>query len=43
LFGEHKGHDVRLEEEVIKEISLKVEVLIEMFQAMGVSLEDLSD
>ncbi len=34
LFGNHKGHDVRMEEEVIKEISLKVECLMEMYQAM---------
>lgn len=31
LFGNHKGHDVRMEEEVTKEISLKVEVLMEMY------------
>lgn len=31
LFGRHKGHDVRMEEEVAKEISLKVEVIMEMF------------
>jgi hypothetical protein len=32
-----------MEEEVMKEISLKVEVLIEMFSAMDVSLEELGD
>lgn len=42
LFGAHKGHDVRMEEEVTKEIQLKVEVLMEMFQAMGVSCEELT-
>lgn len=31
LFGNHKGHDVREEDEVTKEISLKVEVLMEMY------------
>jgi hypothetical protein len=31
LFGEHRGHDVRMEDEVTKEIALKVEVLMEMF------------
>ena len=43
LFGSHKGHDVRMEEDVAKEISLKVEVLMEMYQAMeeqAVSLQD---
>ena len=36
LFGGHKGHDVRMEEDVAKEISLKVEVLMEMYQAMEI-------
>ena len=42
LFGPHKGHDVRMEEEVMNEIALKVEVLIEMYQAMELSVQDLS-
>ena len=43
LFGPHKGHDVRMEDEVTKEISLKVEVLIEMYQAMELSCEELNN
>ena len=43
LFGKHRGHDVRMEEEVAKEISLKVEVLMEMYQAMEVSKDELND
>jgi hypothetical protein len=31
LFGTHKGHDVRQEEEILKEISLKVDVLMDMY------------
>ena len=42
LFGDHKNHDVRMEEEVTKEISLKVEVLMEMYQAMELSCEELN-
>ena len=34
LFGTHRGHDVRQEEDVAKEIQLKVEVLMDMYQAM---------
>lgn len=34
LFGIHRGHDVRQEEDVAKEISLKIEVLMDMYQAM---------
>lgn len=43
LFGQHKGHDVRMEEEVTKEISLKVEVIMEMYQAMEDSCEELEN
>jgi hypothetical protein len=32
-----------MEEEVAKEISLKVEVLMEMFQAMEISCDELND
>ena len=42
LFGFHKGHDVRMEEEVTKEISLKVDILMEMYQAMEDSCEELN-
>jgi uncharacterized protein YfbU (UPF0304 family) len=43
LFGQHKGHDVRMEDDVQKEISLKVEVIMEMYQAMSVMCEDLKE
>lgn len=32
-----------MEDEIVKEISLKVEVLIEMYQAMEVSCDELND
>ena len=32
-----------MEDQVIKEINLKVEVLMEMYSAMGSSCEELSD
>ena len=43
MFGKHKGHDVRMEEDVAKEINLKVEVLMEMYQAMEQSCDNLHD
>ena len=43
LFGGHKGHDIRMEDDIAKEISLKVEVLMEMFAAMDSTLEELND
>jgi hypothetical protein len=32
LFGNHKGHDVRMEQEVVGEITVRTDLLIEMFQ-----------
>lgn len=43
LFGAHKGHDVRMEDEVAKEVSLKVEVIMEMYQAMEMSCDELGN
>lgn len=34
LFGEHKGHDVREKDEALKEIVVRTEVLMEMFEQM---------
>jgi hypothetical protein len=42
LFGQHKGHDVRQEEDVAREITLKVEVLMDMYQAMHQQSIDLT-
>lgn len=32
LFGNHKGHDIRMEQEVLDEINLRTECLMEMYQ-----------
>jgi hypothetical protein len=34
LFGQHKGHDVRPEQEVLDQINLRTECLMEMYQMM---------
>jgi len=39
LFGEHKGHDVRMEAEVINEITSRTELLMTMYQIV----EDLGE
>ena len=31
LFGTHKGHDIRMEPEVVQEITARTECLIEMY------------
>jgi hypothetical protein len=38
LFGVHKGHDVRMEAEVVEELSVRTELLIQMYQIV----EDIS-
>ena len=32
LFGSHKGHDVRMEQEVVSELTIRTELLIQMYQ-----------
>ena len=32
LFGQHKNHDVRMENEVLHEIQIRTECLIEMYE-----------
>ena len=32
LFGAHKGHDVRMEQEVVNELTIRTELLIQMYQ-----------
>lgn len=34
LFGAHKNHDVRMETEVLREIQLRTELLMEMYEIM---------
>ena len=38
LFGSHKGHDVRMEHEVVGELAVRTELLIQMYQIVGTSL-----
>jgi hypothetical protein len=42
LFGDHKGHEVRLEEDIRQEIAIKVEVIMEMYKAMETSSNELA-
>lgn len=34
LFGEHKGHDIREQDEAMKEVVVRTEVLMEMFEQL---------
>ena len=39
LFGAHKGHDVRMEGEVVNELTARTELLIQMYQIV----DDMSE
>ena len=41
LFGDHKGHDVREKIDTMKEIEVRTEVLMEMFEQMDQEVEKL--
>lgn len=41
LFGGHKGHDVREKIDTMKEIEVRTEVLMEMFEQMDQEVEKL--
>ena len=41
LFGDHKGHDVRERVDTMKEIEVRTEVLIDMFEQMDQEVEKL--
>ena len=32
MFGNHKPHDIRMEQDVLDEIAIRTEVLMELFQ-----------
>ena len=40
LFGEHKNHDIRNEEDVFLELCTKAEILLESFQIIDFTLEN---
>lgn len=42
LFGQHKGHDIRQEEDVVKEVALKVDVLMDMYANMETQQGELA-
>ncbi len=35
LFGEHKNHDIRMEQDVLDEINIRTECLMEMYQIVA--------
>ena len=43
LFGSHKNHDIRMENEVVNEITLRTELLIQLFQLVQESSENRID
>ena len=43
LFGQHKGHDVRMEHEVVNELTIRTELLIQMYQIVDDISKDRVD
>lgn len=43
LFGSHKGHDIKNDEDFMKEISLKAEILIELFEMIEMNSINYSE
>lgn len=43
LFGNHKGHDIRMEQEVLDEINLRTECLMEMYQIVDDTAQSKPD
>ena len=43
LFGAHKGHDIRMENEVVSEITLRTELLMQIFQLVQEQSENRID
>ena len=43
LFGNHKGHDIRMEQEVLDEINLRSECLMEMYQIVDDTAQSKPD
>ena len=43
LFGGHKGHDVRMEPEVVNELTIRTELLIQMYQIVDDISKDRVD
>jgi len=43
LFGDHKGHDIRMEKEVVEEITLRTELLMQIYQLVTETSENRVD
>ena len=43
LFGAHKGHDVREEQDVVTELTIRTELLIQMYQIVDDISKDRVD
>jgi len=43
LFGSHKNHDIRQESDVVNEITLRTEMVIQMYEMMEHSTENRID
>ena len=43
LFGNHKNHDIRMEQDVLDEINIRTECLMEMYQIVAQSASDKPD
>lgn len=43
LFGAHKGHDIRMENEVVNEITLRTELLMQIYALVQETSENRID
>lgn len=43
LFGSHKGHEIRMEQEVLEEIEMRSECLAEMHKILEQSAAEMPD
>jgi hypothetical protein len=43
LFGNHKQHDIRMEQDVLEEINIRTECLMEMYQHLAQAAQERPD
>ena len=43
LFGNHKQHDIRMEQDVLEEINIRSECLMEMYQHLAQAAQEKPD
>ena len=41
LFGDHKNHDIRNEEDILKEVQVKAEILIELYELIDTNEQNI--